>query len=35
MKICESKKNEEKFCDQVCVLKKKLKFAEYHLSLYA
>ena len=28
LKIRESEKNEEKFCDQVRVLKKKLKFTE-------
>ena len=28
LKIRESEENKEKFCDQVCVLKKKLKFTE-------
>ena len=35
LKIRESEENEKKFCDQVRVLKKKLKFMEWHLSLYA
>ena len=26
LKICESEENEKRFCDQVCVLKRKLKF---------
>ena len=28
LKICESEENEKKFCDQVGVLKKKLKIME-------
>ena len=28
VKVCESEENERKFCDQVRVLKKKLKFME-------
>ena len=35
LKICESEENEKKFCAQVRVLKKKWKFMEKHLSLYA